>query len=435
MHTAHNGLMTKARYLSAALVLLFGCSETTEQGPDADACSNCADASVGGDVGVGDMRADRDQGDRDTAGTPKPPALEGYGTESTFGGGPGSETCQVVNLDDDGAGSLRDCVTNRNGPMDKPVPRTVTFSVAGTITLLSDLSIRRPYLTIDGLSAPSPGITIAKSGDGTDGETTINTWPGQGTCGHDVLVQGLRFVGVWSRNTTAHSQNANLLSVDGEDLPGCLHHVVIWRNIYVNGQDSAGTIWGSVTDLTFAYNLVIYCYHPQSISHAPGGVTGQQRERLSLHHNVYAYSTERTPNIRGNVWDTNVEQNIMHQWAALGLGSSYAMQFRCRNGGCPQRVNMLENHFTSSSPAPAGALEFNDGADPGQVYSSGNRFPPEETDDGTAPAAFARTAPGNVTLFPDDELETRMLPFVGLPVRTAEESKVLQEIEARLAVE
>lgn len=31
---------------------------------------------------------------------------------------------------------------------------------------------------------------------------------------------------------------------------------MIWRNVYVDGQNSAGTIWGSVTDLTFAYNLV-----------------------------------------------------------------------------------------------------------------------------------------------------------------------------------
>ena len=99
-----------------------------------------------------------------------------------------------------------------------------------------------------------------------------------------------------------------------------------------------------------------------------------------------------------------------------------------RNGGCPERINLIENHYTSASPLPGTALLFNDNADPAQIYSLGNRFPAEETDDGTAPSEFSRTAPAEVTLFDDAELETRMLPFVGLPTRTTEEAAVIQEI-------
>ena len=138
------------------------------------------------------------------------PQLEGYGTSSSFGGGPGSETCVVTNLNDSGAGSLRDCVDNRNGPTANPVPRTITFAVGGTITLTGDpLRLRQPYLTIDGLSAPAPGITIAKTGNGEAGRSRIQTWDVENTCGHDVLVQGLRFRGVWTRDTsTVASQKA-----------------------------------------------------------------------------------------------------------------------------------------------------------------------------------------------------------------------------------
>ncbi len=326
-------------------------------------------------------------------------------------------------------------MTEREGPIDNPTPRVVRFDVSGTITLLSDFSIRQPFITLDGLSAPAPGVTIAKTGNGEDGELHINTWPRNNTCGHDVLVQGLRFVGVWTRDTVGHSNDAGLLSVDGEDLPGCLHHVAIWRNVYVDGQDSAGTIWGSARDLTFAYNLVMYNYHPQSISHAPGGVTGQHRERLSIHHNVYAWSTERVPNIRANTWDVNVEQNIVHRWASAGLGSFYAMQLRCRGGGCPARVNVIENHVTSSSPRPQGALVFDDEADPAQVFSRGNRFPPEETDDGTAASEFPRSAVAEVTLVADADVVERVLPFVGLATRTTEEADVLSEIAETLLSE
>ena len=402
------------------------------EAPQTDASARDTESE---DAGTSDATAgsvDDGRTDRDPGAEAAPPALQGYGTESSFGGGAGAETCVVTTTADTGPGTLRDCVTNRTGPVDNPTPRTVTFDVAGTITLRSDLRIRQPYLTIDGLSAPAPGITVAKEGNGEEGETVINTWRGMGTCGHDVLVQGLRFVGVWTRDTTAHSQNAGLLSVDGEDLPGCLHHIAIWRNVYVNGQDSAGTVWGSVTDMTFAHNLVLYCYHPQSISHAPGGQAGQQRERLSLHHNLYAYSTERIPNVRGNVWDTNIEQNIMHQWAALGLGSGYALRFRCRGGGCPQRINLLDNHFTSASPAPSGAIVIEDGVDPAQIFSAGNRVPPEETDDGTGAGPFARPAHADVTRFSPDELASRMLPYVGLPSRTEEETSVFEEIRTHL---
>ncbi len=359
--------------------------------------------------------------------------LEGYGTKSSFGAGAGSESCVVKNTNDAGPDSFRDCIENRNGPVANPTPRVVTFAVSGTITLLSDVRLRQPFLSVDGLSAPAPGITIAKQGSGLDGETGISTWKGNNTCGHDVLVQGLRFKGTWPRNTETHNQNAGNMSIDGEDLPGCLKNVVLWRNTYVSAQDSGGDMWGSMQDVTFAYNLVIYSLHPQSISHSPGDTPGQEGQRISVHHNVYAHVHERIPNVRGNIWDANIEQNIFHRWAAFGFGGGYATQFRCRGTGCPMRINLLENHYTSSGTALDHALDFNDSADPAQVFSSGNRFPSEETENGTAPSAFPRT--DSVTLLADGAVATQMLPLVGQPSRTAEETAVLAEIQTALAAE
>lgn len=362
------------------------------------------------------------------------PQLEGYGTSSSFGGGAGSETCVVSNLNDSGAGSLRDCVDNRNGPVTDPVPRTITFSVGGTITLTGDpLRFRQPYLTVDGFSAPAPGITIAKTGNGENGRSRVQTWEAESTCGHDVLIQGLRFRGVWSRNTSNHSQNADNIMVDGEDYPGCLKNVVIWRNTFIDGQDAVGSFWGSITDVTFAYNLVVYNFHPQVISHAPGGANGQERERFSLHHNIYAYAYERIPNIRGNAWDINLDQNIFHKWSAFNLGQGYATKFRCRGSGCPMRINMIENHWTSGGTRLGNAIDFEDGASPSQVYMRGNRVPSQENNGGTADSEFPRT--DSVTIYPDADFVNDMFPFIGHEYPTAEEDAVKLEVAQQVLSE
>lgn len=361
------------------------------------------------------------------------PQLEGPGTSSTFGGGSGSEVCTVSNLNNSGNGSLRDCVENRNGPVSNPVPRTIEFSIGGTITLTSDLRFRQPYLTVDGFSAPSPGITIAKSGSGVDGETRIQTAPSLNTCAHDIFVQGLRFRGVWNRSTEDHSQNADILNIDGEDLPGCLKNIVIWRNTFIDGQDAVAGFWGSVTDSTFAYNFVVYNHHPQQVSHSPGGVSGQERERISLHHNIYAYAHERIPNIRGNAWDLNLVQNVFHKWDAFGFGGGYATLFRCRGSGCPQRINMIENHWTSGGVSLGNAIDFSDNASPSDVYMRGNIVPSAENDRGTAPSEFASTAP--ITIYSDQDFVTTMFQFIGHAYPTSEEEAVRQEVAVQMQSE
>lgn len=427
--------------LSAALVASCSTDDGDASTPSEDGGAVAGDGDGDGDGdrpengggGMGDGDGDGAPGGASGDGDESVPLLQGYGTDSSFGTGEGSESCVVTRLDDAGPGTFRDCVANRNGEFTSPTPRHVTFSVSGTIILLTDLAIRQPYLTIDGLSAPEGGITIQKIGTGEEGEMVINTAPGQGTCGHDVLVQGLRFVGTWTRDTEEHSQNADNLSVDGEDLPGCLRNVVIFRNTYVNAQDTAGNYWGSVQDSTFAYNALLYSLHPVSISHAPGGEENQERQRLSIHHNLYAYIHERANNVRGNVLDSNFEQNIYHKWDAFGFGGGYATEFRCRGGGCPQRINMTHNHYTSGGVSLNAALEFADDADPAQIYSFQNRFPAEESDDGRAGAPFSRT--DMVDLFAPEELVTHLLPLIGPPSRTSEEEEVFAEVAAQVALD
>jgi hypothetical protein len=79
------------------------------------------------------------------------PGAEGFGRYTK--GGRGGKVYKVTNLNDAGAGSLREAVESDG-------PRVVVFAVDGTIRLNSPLQIRNDFITIAGQSAPGGGITL-----------------------------------------------------------------------------------------------------------------------------------------------------------------------------------------------------------------------------------------------------------------------------------
>ncbi len=87
-------------------------------------------------------------------------------------GGRGGQVLVVTNLDDSGPGSFR-------AACETPGPRIVVFNVAGIIRLKNRVSIRAPYITIAGNTAPGDGVCIA--GDTVQLDT------------HDIVVRYLRF--------------------------------------------------------------------------------------------------------------------------------------------------------------------------------------------------------------------------------------------------
>src|SRR5205085_1560354 len=99
----------------------------------------------------------------------------------TTPGGAGQPVYTVTTLADSGPGSLADAVSQGN--------RYIKFAVAGTIQLSDGIETQGPFLTIDGLSAPAPGITL--SGGGLYIMGASSEW-GFDNHSHDIIVRGLR---------------------------------------------------------------------------------------------------------------------------------------------------------------------------------------------------------------------------------------------------
>ena len=362
----------------------------------------------------------------------RPPPLEGYGARSSFGDGGGR--CVVQTLADGGEGSLRECLAEHASSGE---PMEISFAVGGTIALVDDLSIRHPFVTMDGLSAPDPGVTITSADTGKKTEFVIGDDPSTGSCGHDVLVQGVRFLGTWDGIEHTPRQESTV-GVTARRVRDCMRNVVFNRITVIAAPDAAGDLVGDVSNVTIQYSAFFRNHHPIEITNAPGEPllhTG-----VTLHHNVFAYYHERSPQIRGRIEDVDITQNIFMNWNAYEFGGGYAIRIRCRNPHCPRALNLEHNLWLPGSGHDEYALVFgsapdidpDDGPIAREVYMGDNRIPADNPNIGLAPNRFERPAAVGVTVVEDDELVEEVLPWVGVPHRTDVESSIFAEVAGRI---
>jgi pectate lyase len=147
-------------------------------------------------------------------------------------------------------GTLRSCVAGGN--------TDVKFSVSGTIELTSTLSIKN-FTTIDGLSAPSPGITITGAG--------MHLNPAQ-----HVIIRGVRM-----RKAGGTSRDCILLF--GQQT----HHVVIEHNSLSQCGDGA-------LDISAGPRTSRSSGTSSATTSPTGGSTDnlpEDTDRISYHHNLH----------------------------------------------------------------------------------------------------------------------------------------------------
>src|SRR5690349_14950477 len=84
------------------------------------------------------------------------PGAQGWAAHTV--GGRGGKIIRVTTLAPTGPGSL-------GAALDADGPRIVVFEVGGVIDFAKqEIKIRKPFLTVAGQTAPSPGITLIRTG-------------------------------------------------------------------------------------------------------------------------------------------------------------------------------------------------------------------------------------------------------------------------------
>lgn len=252
------------------------------------------------------------------ASVPAFPGAEGFGAGAR--GGRGGAVCEVINLDDRGPGSLRDCV-RRSGP------RTVVFRVGGTITLDSAIKITEPLITIAGQTAPGGGITLRK---GNYRAALIEV------AARDVVIRFIRL-----RAGKGRGEDGITVGEGGRKV--ILDHLsVSWavdENISTVGDGIPGTEDADVlesSDVTIQWSISsegLNCAF-QGQCHSKGLLA--YGNKLSVHHNLFAHNSARNPQSDGGDIADYVN-NVTYNW---GLR---AARFYPENS-CV-KINFVGNYF------------------------------------------------------------------------------------------
>jgi pectate lyase len=374
----------------------------------------------------------------------QPAAYEGYGYATR--GGDGGDTYHVTTLEDGGEGSLRYGITNIFGP--RITPRTIVFDVGGTIVLTNDLLIRDPLLTIDGSTAPSPGITITKTNDALYLAVAGS---------HDIILRYLRIKGTYLITSDGNESSNAFIGLDGDwGGIGEVTNVVMDHLTIENGTDGACDIWGKVSSVTMSWCLIMDNFHPSTLSFvSETGDPDQARRRISIHHNVWARNAERNPQIRGDVADLDYVNNIIYDWGHWEAPFGYGIRIRNVPGEAKVSGNIVNNYFLPVTVSSNSALIYGilPGADAddggpasapsqgtvmtnslmGNLWVSGNRLPAENMDQySTIPKPNPVPTNAHVTTHHVLELRDRVVPNVGMKYRTEEEQALLYEIAAAM---
>jgi len=275
---------------------------------------------------------------------------QGYGY-LTQGGGFNGTTAPTVALisstADNGAGTLRECATAGDG-------RYCMASVGGTITLTSQIALTgTDNLTIDGSSAPSPGLTITPATDFND--------PIRPRDASHLIFTYLRLDGTWNWTGTDPVANADLFSTD--NTTGVTANMVLDHMTIREAGDSALDLWDDSTDVTMSYLYIMRNKHPQTT----GGDAGMAR--VSWHHNLWAQNGERNPQLTtvatGGIRDLDMRNEIRYDWSYdPNPAEPYAVGtygIRIRNVGTQpfrgvDNVNIVKSWFKEGPTAGSAAI-------------------------------------------------------------------------------
>ena len=279
-----------------------------------------SDTIRGGD---GADNLDGGEGDDSVSGDNGDDTLVGGGNRDVLDGGNGDdlirsmstsqqEVVHVTTLSPDGPGSLTDALSQGN--------RHVVFDVGGIIDLRSTSAARPNYeivltksnITIDGSTAPSPGISIV-------GARILIQNVSNVTIKHITLAQGDDVVGVENRG-----QRDTLTIQASED--------VLIQNVSLFwSQDELADTWAGSRRVTFDH--VLFAEPLDKDNHAHGLLVGDGASEVTVINSVFASPRKRAPKFAfgtdlsghtGGLMVNNIIYNPLSRTVIAGDGAKVA---------------------------------------------------------------------------------------------------------------
>jgi pectate lyase len=263
----------------------------------------------------------------------------------------------------------------------------VVFDVGGTVTLRSPISIRTPYLTIAGQTAPGGGFALR--GWDFDIET------------HDVIVRNIRVrVGDEHGSTNPDGITVRPRSTDAYNIM-IDHCSVSW------GVDENGSLWTGydsedkdrIHHVTYQWNIISHglvdAGHDDG-AHSKGILVGDQTYAVSLHHNLFAHNDARAPELKGDT-ETEVINNVGYNWGKSGIRLAYTHDY----GNEPLLANIIGNYSIAGVDSSSGCGRHSIYIGPvdyfgGRVYVKGNIGPYRTSDSQPENDAVCETGSPNI---------------------------------------
>ena len=215
---------------------------------------------------------------------------DAQGAAAATPGGRGGKILRVTTLAPSGPGSLVEA-------LDADGPRIVVFEVGGVIDLAKhEIKITRPFLTIAGQTAPSPGVTLIRTG------VDVLT--------HDVVVRHIRIrTGGAGADRTSGWAPDSISTVNAHNviIDHCSLTWAIDENLSASGPRFTGKTpddWRDAVSrrITFSNNIIAeglaHSTHPKG-EHSKGTLIHDNVNDILIVGNLYAHNYERNPLFKG----------------------------------------------------------------------------------------------------------------------------------------